>query len=120
MPGLLRLEGQRPKYQITDPSGRLAERSNVTLELNWNIQPWVGALTWFSAGSESAMVNGGANGRTPKNWERSILGLLPYIGTWSRLQAGGARTADFDLPGLKDKAEGVKVEKGSEGYKLMG
>lgn len=108
VPGLLRLQGQRPKYQITDPSGRLAERSNVTLELNWNIQPWVGTLTWFSAGSESAL--------SVSAWSR----LLRYLGTWNRLEAEGARTEDFGFPSLQEKSQGVKVEKGSEGYKLMG
>ncbi|KAI9722955.1 MAG: hypothetical protein M1812_001404 [Candelaria pacifica] len=44
--GKINLKNQRAKYQITDISGRLAERSNVTLEVGWNVQPWVGALTW--------------------------------------------------------------------------
>jgi signal peptidase complex subunit 3 len=42
----LKLSNQKPKYQITDHTGLLANRGNATLELNWNVQPWVGALTW--------------------------------------------------------------------------
>ncbi|KAA6413139.1 MAG: signal peptidase subunit [Lasallia pustulata] len=41
-PGILHLPNTRPKYQITDISGRLARRENVTLEVGWNVQPWVG------------------------------------------------------------------------------
>ncbi|KAJ5689270.1 hypothetical protein N7462_003662 [Penicillium macrosclerotiorum] len=49
-PGLLRLRGQKAKYQVSDVTGRLAERQNVTLSVGWNVQPWVGAL-WWSPGS---------------------------------------------------------------------
>ncbi|CAG7964059.1 unnamed protein product [Penicillium nalgiovense] len=45
-PGVLRLRGQKGKYQISDITGRLAERQNVTLHVGWNVQPWVGALMW--------------------------------------------------------------------------
>ncbi|CAG7923139.1 unnamed protein product [Penicillium olsonii] len=45
-PGVLRLRGQKGKYQISDITGRLAERQNVTLHVGWNVQPWVGALFW--------------------------------------------------------------------------
>jgi hypothetical protein len=45
-PGVLRLRGQKAKYQISDITGRLAERQNVTLSVGWNVQPWVGALWW--------------------------------------------------------------------------
>ncbi|GLI75000.1 signal peptidase complex subunit [Penicillium ochrochloron] len=48
-PGVLRLRGQKAKYQISDITGRLAERSNVTLSVGWNVQPWVGALWWAPA-----------------------------------------------------------------------
>lgn len=48
-PGVLRLRGQRAKYQISDITGRLAERQNVTLSVGWNVQPWVGALWWAPA-----------------------------------------------------------------------
>ncbi|KAJ5146405.1 Microsomal signal peptidase subunit (Gp23) [Penicillium bovifimosum] len=46
VPGVLRLRGQKGKYQISDITGRLAERGNVTLSVGWNVQPWVGALLW--------------------------------------------------------------------------
>ncbi|EDP51171.1 hypothetical protein KXV98_006607 [Aspergillus fumigatus] len=49
-PGVLRLSNQRAKYQISDITGKLAERKNVTLSVGWNVQPWVGAL-WWSPGS---------------------------------------------------------------------
>ncbi|EAW14784.1 signal peptidase complex subunit SPC3 [Aspergillus clavatus NRRL 1] len=45
-PGVLRLRGQRAKYQISDITGKMAERGNVTLSVGWNVQPWVGALLW--------------------------------------------------------------------------
>ena len=44
--GLLKLKNQKPKYQITHPSGRIAETKDVTLKLHYNVQPWVGLLTW--------------------------------------------------------------------------
>lgn len=45
-PAVLRLRGQKAKYQISDITGQLAERQNVTLSVGWNVQPWVGALWW--------------------------------------------------------------------------
>lgn len=42
----MRLDSQKPKYQITDVSGKIADRQNATLSLHWNVQPWVGALVW--------------------------------------------------------------------------
>jgi len=47
--GLLKIKNQRPKYQITHPSGKIAETDNVTLNLHYNVQPWVGLLTWNMA-----------------------------------------------------------------------
>jgi hypothetical protein len=44
--GKLSLKNQRPKYQITHPTGKVAQTSDVTLHVNYNVQPWVGALTW--------------------------------------------------------------------------
>ncbi|KAK9443678.1 Signal peptidase subunit family protein [Metarhizium brunneum] len=44
--GLLKLNNQRPKYQITHPSGKIASVNDVTLKLHYNVQPWVGLLTW--------------------------------------------------------------------------
>ncbi|MCJ1250685.1 hypothetical protein MMC30_007913 [Trapelia coarctata] len=74
--GIISLKNEKPKYQITDISGRLAERGNVTLEVGWNVQPWVGALTW-------TMPEGVSWGR------------------WKGVEGGGS--AAFDMPALKGK-----------------
>ncbi|CAG8900284.1 unnamed protein product [Penicillium egyptiacum] len=57
-PGVLRLRGQKGKYQISDITGRLAQRQNVTLHVGWNVQPWVGALFW-APGTGAAPRTGG-------------------------------------------------------------
>ncbi|KAI0969815.1 signal peptidase subunit [Xylaria arbuscula] len=44
--GKLSLKNQRPKYQITHPTGKVANTDDVTLHVHYNVQPWVGALTW--------------------------------------------------------------------------
>ncbi|KAH6689569.1 signal peptidase subunit-domain-containing protein [Plectosphaerella plurivora] len=44
--GKLKLKNQKPKYQITHPTGKIAETDNVKLKLHYNVQPWVGLLTW--------------------------------------------------------------------------
>lgn len=44
--GILKLKNQKPKYQITHPSGKIGETDDVRLKLNYNVQPWVGPLTW--------------------------------------------------------------------------
>ncbi|KAF7596566.1 hypothetical protein BBP40_000966 [Aspergillus hancockii] len=62
-PGILRLRNQRAKYQISDITGKIAERSNVTLAVGWNVQPWVGAL-WWSPGSGTVPRTGGSGGRS--------------------------------------------------------
>jgi len=71
------LKNSKPKYQITDISGILSERTNVTLEVGWNVQPWVGALTW-------------------------TLGDGQELGIWKGVKGGKSRT--FDMPALKGKA----------------
>ena len=76
IPGVISLQNVKPKYQITDISGRLAERTNVTLEVGWNVQPWVGALTW-------TMPEGSSLGR------------------WVGVKDG--RSKPFDMPPLKGK-----------------
>lgn len=58
-PGILKLRDQRAKYQISDITGRIAERGNVTLAVGWNVQPWVGAL-WWSPGTGSIPRTGGS------------------------------------------------------------
>ncbi|KAI1438725.1 signal peptidase subunit [Xylaria sp. CBS 124048] len=44
--GKLSLKNQRPKYHITHPVGKVAQTEDVTLHVHYNVQPWVGALTW--------------------------------------------------------------------------
>jgi hypothetical protein len=48
-PGIVKLSNQRPKYQITDPTGRIANVEGATLDLRWNVQPWVGPLVWTNS-----------------------------------------------------------------------
>ncbi|KAL8726033.1 MAG: hypothetical protein Q9166_006978 [cf. Caloplaca sp. 2 TL-2023] len=85
-PGLIRLKSSKPKYQITDISGVLSGTSNVTLELGWNVQPWVGALTW-------------------------TLGEGYKWGRWQGLKGG--RSKAFDMPALKVKGVNQEAVKGS-------
>ncbi|KAI4602058.1 hypothetical protein KJ359_010924 [Pestalotiopsis sp. 9143b] len=44
--GRLQLKNQKPKYQITHPGGKIAETDDVVLKVHYNVQPWVGLLTW--------------------------------------------------------------------------
>ncbi|KAK1019754.1 Signal peptidase complex subunit [Friedmanniomyces endolithicus] len=86
-PGILKLASQKPKYQINDVSGRIAERANATLTLHWNVQPWVGALVWDSRGT---------------------------LGRWQGLRGG---MAGFNFPALKGtevKKEELRTETGGE------
>lgn len=84
-PGVLRLKGQKAKYQISDITGRLAERGNVTLSVGWNVQPWVGALLW-----------------------------APATGAVPRTGGSIVSSEAFDFPALKGKkAEGQAQESGS-------
>lgn len=66
----------------------MASQQNVTLELGWNVQPWVGALLW-------TIPEGRGFGR----WEG----------------VRGGRSASFDLPALKGKSSGQEpvIEKGT-------
>ena len=82
-PGVISLKNQKPKYQITDPSGVISERSNATLQVSWNVQPWVGALTW----------------------DMGYLGSR--VGAWEPGKAGNSEA--FEFPPLKgSKPEVVK------------
>lgn len=83
--GILRLGNQRPKYQITDMTGQIAGRSNATLQLGWNVQPWVGALRWRKGPKlmSGRMVDAHADGEG----------------------VGGVYSSEsFDFPLLKEKA----------------
>ncbi|UPK93541.1 hypothetical protein LCI18_004476 [Fusarium solani-melongenae] len=77
--GILKLRNQKPKYQITHPSGKVAEKDNVELKVHYNVQPWVGLLTW-DQGQD--------------------------IGLWKKL-AGGV-SEKFQLPALKTKKKDAK------------
>jgi len=74
--GRITVKNQKPKYAITEPSGKIAERGNVKLHVHYNVQPWVGPLTWSQSGS---------------------------YGSWKKM-AGGDSEA-FTLPGLKKKKD---------------
>ena len=87
-PGILRLKNSKPKYQITDISGIISERQNVTLELGWNVQPWVGALTWTM-------------GEGQDFWK------------WKGVEGG--RSKSFDMPALNGKASTAETIVGSGG-----
>lgn len=76
-PGIIRLKNSKPKYQITDISSVISERQNVTLKMGWNVQPWVGALTWTMNKDQS-------------------------FGRWKGLVGG--RSGSFSMPALKGKA----------------
>ena len=85
-PGIIQLKNSKPKYQITDISGKLSARNNVTLEVGWNVQPWVGALTWTLTDGQS--------------W-----------GRWHGLHGG--RSKAFDMPELKVKGVNQNAVKGA-------
>ncbi|KAI4139111.1 MAG: hypothetical protein LQ341_004351 [Variospora aurantia] len=85
-PGLINLKNSKPKYQITDISGHLSATSNVTLNIGWNVQPWVGALTWTM--------------REESSWAR-----------WIGIKGGASNV--FDMPPLKVKGINQEVVKGS-------
>ncbi|KAI5924286.1 signal peptidase subunit-domain-containing protein [Camillea tinctor] len=73
--GKFQLFNHKPKYQITHPSGHIAESSDVKLRLHYNVQPWVGALTWDQQGVD--------------------------LGLWKRLSDGVSEA--FALPPVKRK-----------------
>ncbi|EED17925.1 microsomal signal peptidase subunit (gp23), putative [Talaromyces stipitatus ATCC 10500] len=73
--GILHLRNQKSKYQITDISGKIAERENVTLTVGWNVQPWVGALLWSEG-----------------------------TGAWPRTEGQVGRSKSFKFPAIKTKS----------------
>jgi signal peptidase complex subunit 3 len=78
--GKLRLKNQRPKYQITHPSGSVASTADVRLRLHYNVQPWVGVLAWDQARD---------------------------LGPWRAMGQGLSKA--FELPAIKPKKEGTKA-----------
>ncbi|RKF56854.1 Microsomal signal peptidase subunit 3 [Golovinomyces cichoracearum] len=72
--GKLNLKNQKAKYQITSPTGKVAEIDNMVLKLNYNVQPWVGALTW-----------------------------TPQLELWRWKNLDGGVSAPFKLPAMKAK-----------------
>ncbi|KIV86118.1 hypothetical protein PV11_01753 [Exophiala sideris] len=91
-PGVISLKNQKPKYQITDPTGVLSERGNATLQVGWNIQPWVGAMVW----------------------DKGYLGSR--VGKWGAGKVG--RSEVFTFPQLKGKTEAVKDRDGLQTPKV--
>jgi len=77
--GKIELKNQKAKYQITAPTGKVAETENVVLKVHYNVQPWVGILTW-----------------TPQI----------EFGNWKKIKGGVSKV--FKLPALKVKKEGEK------------
>jgi hypothetical protein len=67
----------------------MAERANATLTLHWNVQPWVGMLTWTNTET---------------------------FGRWEGLRGG--KSEAFDFPALKGteavKKEDLRTETGAE------
>jgi signal peptidase complex subunit 3 len=105
-PGLLSLKNQKPKYQITDPSGAIASRPNATLTLSWNVQPWVGPLLWDKGMLEDKSGVGGAQG----SWN------LPFL---KHPWRGGVlpRSETFDFPPLKGSQKTSEVVMDKDGPK---
>lgn len=73
----------------------------MTLEVGWNVQPWVGALTWTQ-------------------WAN------PGLGRWRWKALVGGRSLGFEFPALKGgtkkkvEAEGVVGGSGSRGTPKAG
>ncbi|KAE9364340.1 signal peptidase-like protein [Stipitochalara longipes BDJ] len=78
--GKIELKNQKAKYQITAPTGKVAETDNVVLKVHYNVQPWVGVLTW-----------------TPQI----------EFGSWKKVKGGVSKV--FKLPALKVKKEEKKA-----------
>lgn len=88
-PGVLRLRGQKGKYQISDITGHLAERQNVTLHVGWNVQPWVGALLW-----------------------------APGTGAAPRTEGNIVSSEPFDFPAVKDNKKAAAEKRAREAEKV--
>lgn len=71
----------------------MAGRRNVTLEVGWNVQPWIGGLMW---------TRGEGRG----------------VGWWRGVQGGRSRV--FDMPALKGKGRTEEVVRGKEAPEAAG
>jgi signal peptidase complex subunit 3 len=80
--GILKLKNQKAKYQITSPTSKLAETLDVKLYVHYNVQPWVGILTW-----------------TPQI----------EFGKWNMMKGGVSKV--FSFPALKKKEEQTQTAK---------
>ncbi|KAF4555089.1 Signal peptidase subunit-like protein [Elsinoe fawcettii] len=96
--GILKLDNQRPKYQVTTPVGKIAELENCTLYLRYNVQPWVGMLQWDAWPPRPAKNLEEESNGTKGGW------LTPF---WRGIKGG--RSQSFDLPALKG-SQGTKTK----------
>ena len=107
---------------LTDISGELAWRQNATLEVNWNIQPWVGGLIWGVSPLASGDV-GAKNGLGAMHLSKREGG---WLSLWKRI-GGQPRTKGWRFGEIKDRREaskdagegGLGTAKGAEGHRLM-
>jgi signal peptidase complex subunit 3 len=115
-PGLLVLKNQKPKYQITDPSGVIASRPNATLTLSWNVQPWVGPLLWDRGMLEDKR---GGPDAAAASWNLPFLkhhwrnGVLPRSGSFNFPPLKGAAQKTSTSESVKD-ADGPKTPEPAE------
>ncbi|EFX02883.1 microsomal signal peptidase subunit [Grosmannia clavigera kw1407] len=94
--GIIHLKNQKPKYQITHPSGKIAETEKVRLRLHYNVQPWVGMLSWNQEASD-ADSSSSSDG---------IWAWVPRHGTvqsplWASIDGG--KSESFALPAIVGK-----------------
>lgn len=97
----------------------MANKGNATLELHYNIQPWVGALTWGRPAASVSEQSG--SGRVLSGFAETDF-LARFVAGWTQRAVGSdGRSKSFALPGLKEKgeakgkeAEELKVAKGKE------
>ncbi|KAK4179498.1 signal peptidase subunit-domain-containing protein [Triangularia setosa] len=81
--GKLQIKNQRLKYPLTHPTGKLAQTEDMQLKLHYNVQPWVGFLSW----------------NQNQDW-----------GRWKALKNGLSKK--FTLPAIKAKEQAKKKTTG--------
>lgn len=107
--GIIKLDAQRPKYQVTTPVGKIAGIENCTLYLRYNVQPWVGALQWSAWPPQPAA----SLDEEEKGKSGGI--LTPF---WRALRGG--KSQSFEMPAVKGsqgsqtKKEDLGTETGGE------